>query len=245
MWAKEHPRRRGGEKPNLFAFNPVAKYSMGIQLSGDEGLLFGVLADLDSQIRQQVEFPLTFNTDLATVFDKIAMAYRQLLALQRISSDRLIGLAVGTHGHTNYETGVVLVSPHNPVWGRNVPFKNLVKERIRDAIPIQIDNQIRYQAFAEKMLGAGQQEKNIIVLRCGIGTIAGVVQENALKRGKHFLAGHVGHMIIDPHDEEDCLCGGRGCFEVLISTKRLLRAARAGWDQHKESLVFRDKTPDR
>jgi len=235
----------GGKKPNLFAFNPVANFSMGIQLSGDEGLLFGVLTDLNSRICQQIEIPLTFNTGLTTVLEKIALAYRQLLDLQRISSDRLIGLAVGTHGYTNYDTGVVLVSPHNPVWGRDVPFKKLVEERIRDAIPIQIDNQIRYQAFAEKTLGAGQQERNIIVLRCGIGAIAGVVQENALKRGKHFLAGHVGHMIIDPHDEEDCLCGGRGCFEVLIGTERMLRTARAGWGQHKESLIFKDNPPEK
>ena len=233
----------GGKKPNLFAFKPEVMYSMGIQLSGDEGLLFGVLTDLNAQIRQQIDIPLTFNTDLTTVLDKIAVAYRQLLGLQRISSDRLIGLAVGTHGYTNYETGVVFVSPHNPVWGRDVPFKKLVEERVRDAIPVHVDNQIRYQAFAEKTLGAGRQERNIIVLRCGIGAIAGVVQENALKRGRHFLAGHVGHMIVDPHDEEECLCGARGCFEVLISTERLLRAARAGYNQNKDSQIF-SNTPE-
>jgi predicted NBD/HSP70 family sugar kinase len=234
----------GGKKPNLYSFNPDSKYSMGIQLSGDEGLLIGVLTDLNSRICQQIEFPLTFNTDLTTVLDKIALAYRQLLDLQRLSSDRLIGLAVGTHGYTNFETGVVFVSPHNPIWGRDVPFKKLVEEHIRDAIPVQVDNQIRYQAFVEKMLGAGQQERNIIVLRCGIGAIAGVVQENTLKRGKHFLAGHVGHMIVDPHSQEDCLCGARGCFEVLVGTERLLRTARAGWGQHKESLIFQNTSSE-
>jgi predicted NBD/HSP70 family sugar kinase len=29
-------------------------------------------------------------------------------------------------------------------------------------------------------------------------------------------------MIVDPYNEEICLCGERGCFEVLISTDRLM-----------------------
>jgi len=51
-------------------------------------------------------------------------------------------------------------------------------------------------------------------------------------------------MIIDPHDREVCVCGGRGCLEVLVSEKRLLVRAAEQKNRYPDSLLFAEKKPE-
>jgi predicted NBD/HSP70 family sugar kinase len=233
----------GGKKPNLFSFNPDAFFAIGMQMHHDEHL-YGVLTDLNVRVREEVSLPLKWNTRIETVLERIVEAYRRLLGQGGIDRRKILGLAVGTHGVTDWGRGVILSSPHNPVWGENLPFKKLLKRSIADPIPIVVDNQIRFQTFAERFLGGGQNDESIVVMRCGFGAIAGIMRGNVLQRGKHFLAGSIGHMTVDPHDEEVCSCGGRGCFEVLIGADRVVRKARAGFAQNQHSLIFSETEPD-
>jgi glucokinase len=68
--------------------------------------------------------------------------------------------------------------------------------------------------------------------------------DNEIKRGGHFLVGEVGHMIINPASEEICACGGKGCFEAMVSTRRIIRMAKEKYDRYPDSLVFNGGKPD-
>ena len=46
---------------------------------------------------------------------------------------------------------------------------------------------------------------------------------NEIKRGVHYLAGEIGHMVINPLGRDICNCGSRGCFEAMLYEKRLLK----------------------
>ena len=86
--------------------------------------------------------------------------------LQELSldSDKCVGIAVGAHGITDFDKGIIQLSPHFRSLGENVPFKELLSEKLPASIPLFIDNQIRFQTFAEKTVGiahklrAGQQQ---------------------------------------------------------------------------------------
>jgi glucokinase len=69
----------------------------------------------------------------------------------------------------------------------------------------------------------------------GVG--AGVYVNDRVRQGFQSLAGEVGHMVLEPHDGPECICGGRGCFESLVSVRniRTMIAAEKGL-----SLLFRD-----
>ncbi|MBE6689341.1 MAG: ROK family transcriptional regulator [Ruminococcaceae bacterium] len=41
------------------------------------------------------------------------------------------------------------------------------------------------------------------------------------------FAGEIGHTTIDPHSDEMCVCGNRGCLERLCSVERLMRLSGA------------------
>ena len=61
-----------------------------------------------------------------------------------------------------------------------------------------MDNHLRFQVFAEKILGLGKEKNNIVAIQAGKGLVAGVIIENEIKRGNHYLIGEVGHMVVDP-----------------------------------------------
>jgi predicted NBD/HSP70 family sugar kinase len=229
----------GGKKPNLFVFNPGARYVLGIQIC--EGKIAGAITDLNVNLLNETSIPSPDNSPIEVVLKNIVAVYNELIESQHAGRDRIIGLAVGTHGITDYAAGRIVISPRNPIWGRNIPLKRLLKDRVTEKIPIYVDNQIRFQAFAEKFVRVNNDAENMVVIRCGDGAIAGIILNNTIQRSKNFLFGHIGHMVLDPQDQEICKCGGRGCIETLISTKRVIRKAIGRHKEHPDSKIFRNK----
>ena len=117
-------------------------------------------------------------------------------------------------------------------------MKKLVSEALVLNAPIYVDNQIRFQVLGEKSLGVAGQKKNIIVLEGGEGLVAGIIVKNEIKRGVHYLAGEVGHMIINPDEDTLCSCGGSGCFEMMVSTKRVLASAQERRANYPDSIIY-------
>ena len=231
----------GGKKPNLFVFNPKARYVVAVQIS--EGEIRGAITDLDVNLLDEITIQTPDNSPIDVVLTNIITAYNALIESQHIDRDAIIGLAIGTHGITDYATGTIVISPRNPIWGRDIPLKRLVRDRIRENIPVYVDNQIRFQAFAEKRRRTREDTENMVVIRCGDGAIAGVILNNTIRRSKNLLFGHIGHMVLNPQDPEVCKCGGRGCIETLISTKRVVRKAIDKYEEHPESTIFENKEP--
>jgi glucokinase len=136
-------------------------------------------------------------------------------------------------GLADSSKGVSLYSPHYPSWGRNVPFTQLLRDRLGEGydIPIFIDCVNRYQAVAEREKGVAGGVTNFIIIDAlneGLGS--GIITHGELMRGSQSLSGEIGHMTVNPVNGPLCICGNRGCFEAMVSAKRLremIREARA------------------
>ncbi len=231
----------GGKKPNLYIFNPEAKFAIGMHFAHD-GKLLGVLTDLNGTIIAEVNFKMPWNISIDEVIQTIYSGYLALLDKSKIDSKKIIGVAIGTHGITDFKSGRIIKSPHNPVWGENIELRSLVEELIDR--PVYVDNQIRFKVYAEKIYGIGFGYKNIIVLHGGVSAIMGVISDNTIKRGNNNLLGSIGHMTLDPRDEEICMCGGKGCFGVLIDKKRVLRRALERIKTSPDSIIFKNTKPE-
>lgn len=214
----------GGKKPNLYRFNERYGYAIGVHIFPEE--LYFVAADLRLAVLKDLSIPIKGNEELEKVVAEIKRGVERTVTALGPNAGKLIGIAIGSHGITNYEEGTVYVSPHFPSWGENAPLKQMLEKALKKPIEMYIDNQIRFQVFAEQTIGIAADKKNIIVIEGGEGLVAGIIVKNEIKRGVHYVAGEIGHMVLDPSDDEVCSCGGRGCFEVLVSTKRLLARAK-------------------
>jgi predicted NBD/HSP70 family sugar kinase len=229
----------GGKKPVLFDFNPKAKYALGVQLWYNK--IFAILTDLNGSIVDETEEPLDIGMSIEAVLDILARIYRELTASHGIGNDRMIGIAIGIHGVTNYVDGVLITTPHHRLWPDNIRIRDMMEQRLSGLVPVYVDNWMRFITLAEQRFGNWQSKHNIIVLQNDIGTIAGVMIDDTIRRGSHFLAGSIGHMIIDADSDEICDCGGRGCFGSLVSSERVLSRVLSRREQEADSMIFRGR----
>ncbi len=232
----------GGKKPNIYKFNENGGYAVGINISANR--LFAVITNLKSEIIDEISIVLKTDEKFDSVLKKIIDLYNYLAKNTKINRKKITGLAVGAYGITDFSKGKVIFSPHFPSWGKNLELKKKIEEQIPDKIPIFIDNHARFQVFAEKSLGLAKEKNNIVAIQAGKGMVAGVIIENEIKRGNHSLIGEIGHMIVDPEAREICACGGKGCFEVMVSTDRVLRLAKEKYKEYPDSIIFDNGNPD-
>ena len=233
--------KEGGKRPNVFKFNKYGGYAIGMVIFANK--LLSVVTNLNGEILEKVLVKLRTDEEFDIVLEKIINSYEQLIKNTNIDRKKIVGLAVGTYGITNFDEGIVMFSSHFPSWGENVKLRKNILEQLPDKIPIYIDNNNRFQALAEKTIGIARNEKNIVTIIAGKGLGSGVIIENEINRGGHFLVGEVGHMIINPENGEICTCGGKGCFEAMVSTKRILRIAKEKYEEYPDSLIFDDSGP--
>ncbi len=226
----------GGKKPNIYKFNEDGGYAIGMIISANK--LAAVIVNLKNKILYKTSVQLETNEIFDSVLKKIIGLYNNLINNPDIDRKKLVGFAIGAYGITDFNKGEVIFSPHFPSWGKNINLKEKILEQIQDEIPVIVDNHIRFQVFAEKILGLGKEKNDIVAIQAGKGLVVGVIMENEIKRGNSYLFGELGHMIVDPEAREICACGGKGCFEAMVTTDRILKMAREKYKKYPDSIVF-------
>ena len=239
---KGNSTEEGGKKPNIYKFNEGGGYAVSMIISANK--LTAVITNLKSKILYKTSVPLKTNEEFDSVLKKIIDSYNNLVNNTNIDRKRIVGLAIGAYGITNFTKGEVIFSPHFPSWGKDLNLKEKIIERIPENIPVMVDNHSRFQVFAEKILGLAKDKNNVVAIQAGKGLVAGVIIENEIKRGNHYLIGEIGHMIVDPEAREICACGGKGCFEAMVSTSRILRMAKDKYKEYPDSIIFNNNSPD-
>ena len=82
-----------------------------------------------------------------------------------------------------------------------------------------------YGTYLADTRAAGQHLVHFVV---GTGIGGGMVSDGALFNGSHNFAGAYGHIKVDPVSTAICVCGGRGCVELLAAAPAIARFAAAG-----------------
>ena len=99
-------------------------------------------------------------------------------------------------------------------------FDIVSKLKIKYPIPIQIRNDGKCAALAEKEFGAMKQYDDCVFVNIGTGIGGAVFLDGKLLEPKRYSGFELGHMIIQK-DGKVCTCGKKGCFERYCSIKAL------------------------
>lgn len=129
-----------------------------------------------------------------------------------LSQIDLIGIAIP--GTTS--KGVVLHAPNIKIHNFNI-CEELEKEF---NIKIQIRNDAKCAAMAEKNFGALKNAKDAIFLTIGTGIGGAVFIDGKMLKPAKNDAFEIGHMVIQKNGKL-CNCGRKGCFETYASMKTL------------------------
>jgi len=232
----------GGKKPSLFKFNTEFGYIIALHVGPD--FIYTVATDMNVEIRHSY-FENIPKIDPESTIDLLVDKVRDLIATDWARNKLLTSIVIALPGIVNPETGESVYTPHYPDWGTNYPFRDTFLSRLGIVVPTYIDGVNRYQAVAEKMKGVAKETSNFMIVDAmeeGVG--AGVISNNSLKHGSQNLSGEIGHMVLQANGPP-CICGGKGCFEALVSVRRINELLKAGFVGHEDSLIYRTKNdPD-
>ncbi len=232
----------GGKKPTLLVFNSGYRYVLCYQMLANS--LLAAIADLGGKLLAEHSVVFPENSALDLLLHHMERAYATMSAGLHLRIANFAGVVVGCHGVTNSQAGTISSSPYYPVWGSDIPIRDLTANLFDAPVPVYIDNSNRYDAYAELRVGQARGRKNFIIIdgeTDGLG--AGLVINGELWRGGRFLSGEIGHMTVDPTGARACTCGGRGCLETMASMNSLVQAARDGYAGNRKSLLFKRLTP--
>ncbi len=200
----------GGRPANRFAFDPLARVIVGIDLGATHGTVG--ITDLrgDVIVREHRELDVADGPQ-AVLGMALDMAER-LLESTGCPPTRVLGIGIGVPGPVEHDTGRPIRPPIMPGWDAfDIPA--WVRSRI-DA-PVLVDNDVNLLALGERAT-AWPHVDDLLFIKVSTGIGAGIISGGVLQRGARGSAGDIGHVQV-PHGR------GEDDLEATASTPALSR----------------------
>ncbi|HEY4377816.1 MAG TPA: ROK family protein [Acidimicrobiales bacterium] len=129
------------------------------------------------------------------------------------------------------------VSPLNIVAWRQFPLRSELARHT--GLATWVDNDAKALALGEGWVGAAAGHHDFLAMVVSTGVGGGIVLDGRLLDGAAGNAGHIGHMIVEPHGRL-CACGAHGCLEAeasgtAIAARTGRPAAEAGLDERRRA----------
>ncbi|HBC87003.1 MAG TPA: hypothetical protein DCZ94_08625 [Lentisphaeria bacterium] len=128
----------------------------------------------------------------------------------------LTAIGIGAPGPMDIPKGTI--SPCNMKKWINVPVRDHLAEKM--GVKAYFDNDANAGVLAEWFFGAGKGCRNLIYLTMSTGIGGGIIVNGHLVQGASFLAGEMGHVVLDPKGPQ-CNCGLKGCYEAFCGGRAI------------------------
>ena len=137
----------------------------------------------------------------------------------------MAGVGIGSPGKVDSNRGVVY-NAVNLGWDEvELVRRDHEPHRRLQSLPVWIQKDANLSALGEYYFGACQGLQDFVYLGIGSGLGAGIISSGQLITGSDWYAADVGHLSIDPEGPL-CVCGGRGCAEIVASGPGLVRVTQ-------------------
>lgn len=227
----------GGRKPTLIAINPKSYYIIGV----DVGLktIVVILTDLSASIieRQKLEIPQ--NIDKDEFLNLLKSGIQNILNINSIYKEKVIGIGVGMHGIIDFTTGTCLFAPGFGL--RDIPIRSFLENEFNKLIIVE--NDARAMALGEYWFGNGKGTDPLVCINIGYGIGGGIIINGKIFRGSNHIAGEIGHITIDISGTL-CECGNYGCLTTLAGgtaiANRAIKEIKTGRETQLTDLVNQD-----
>ncbi|NMB25194.1 MAG: ROK family transcriptional regulator [Firmicutes bacterium] len=203
----------------------VGRNPVGLAIVKDAALAIGGLVHRDhvvvglSNLAGQIVFSRQMSADCASV----EAAQSALVDLAKVAATYaddvgrpIVGMGVSIPGMVVPETGSVRYS--SILDWQDVKLAERLQRNI--FYPIVIDNDVRGMALARYWF-QDQSHEQFVMVYVGRGIACCSLRNGSIWAGNSGAAGQIGHSILDPNGPK-CACGQHGCFEAMVSDKRLV-----------------------
>ena len=145
-----------------------------------------------------------------------------LLRRNHIPKESFDGVIFCAGGIIDSARGVIRFSSSSPRWGRDVQIRTKLQQVFGDGVHVCVEN-VAKVCTSTMLFRNEARGRRVAVFYFDYGVAVTFLEDGRIAVGRNNVNGELGHMMLDPHDEEVCGCGARGCFEVLIGEKRVCR----------------------
>jgi predicted NBD/HSP70 family sugar kinase len=221
-------RSAGGKPPTLLSVVDDSRYLIGIDAANGE--VRGATLDLRGNPQLRLSLPLGEGRGKAALA-QVSELLDQILS--HTDRNRLLGIGVGVPGLIDSANRAVLQSV--ALGWQQLPLGDILEDRYQ--LPVCIANDCNAATMAEYSFGSSRHIKNLVVIKVGRGTGAGLMINRRLHYGDGYGAGEIGHLVV-VEGGELCECGRRGCLETLASSRAIVRRARVIAGNHPDSLLW-------
>lgn len=182
----------GGRKPLLLKFNYSAYFLIGI-LVGEKKIRCAV-TNLKGDFLLEITIDAKMQKGHKDVIERIIKLLKDIIKKSDINQNKFLGIGIGLPGIVDFNNGIVKTLTRFPKW-KNVPLKKIIQKEFN--IPVIIDHKGNVRALGDKWFGLGKKENNFIsIMTTDNGIGSGVVINKEIYRGKNFLCGEIGHMLL-------------------------------------------------
>ncbi|MBQ8281459.1 MAG: ROK family glucokinase [Lachnospiraceae bacterium] len=197
----------------------MKNYIFGIDIGGTS-IKCGLFTS-EGELLDKWEIPTNREDHGANVPADIANAIKEKMAEKFIEKENVLGVGMGIPGPV-LDDGTVLQCP-NLGWGRMN-----VAQTMNDltGLKIKAGNDANVAALGEMWKGGGRGYDTMVMITLGTGVGGGIILDGNILCGTNGAAAEIGHMIVNPVEEDICGCGGHGHLEQYASATGIVRMAK-------------------
>jgi glucokinase len=208
---------------------PKVKAAIGVDLGGTT-IKLGIV-DQKGKILKKISIDSKAEKGPNNVIKQIIKGISQL----KDSKYNFIGIGIGAPGAVSIKKGTVQNPPNFPGWGR-IHLGNILKKEFK--CKVIVENDANAAAIGELIYGAGQKQKNYIMVTLGTGVGGGIIMNKKIYRGETGGAGEIGHVSIDSMGRM-CRCGSIGCIESYIGSNYLIERVKERIVERKDCKLYK------
>ena len=169
------------------------------------------------------------------ILEDVAASVKKKIADDNLVRESIIGIGIGVPGPVT-EDGTV-INCVNLGWG----IFNVSEETEKlTGFKTRVGNDANVAALGEMWQGGGRGYKNLIMVTLGTGVGGGVILNGEILTGSNGAAGEIGHITVNPFEEDKCNCGRPGCLEQFASATGIVKEAKRLLDKSKEPSKLRE-----
>lgn len=195
-------------------------FIIGIDLGGTN--LKIALLDLKYRIRDKKVLTTRAFRSPQKLISAIVYSVNTILADNRLTKERILGVGMGLPGPIDRDKGVVHFFPNIPGF-RELSLRKILRQKLN--LPVFLDNDAKLMTQGEYKLGNASGFRNVLCLTLGTGVGGGIIISGKLYRGQDNAAGEIGHICLNEKGPR-CNCGSSACLEAYIGNNRIIKEAR-------------------
>ncbi len=212
---------KGGKRPTLIRLNPDRGYVFGLEIKRSDTIV--ALANIDGDLLNTSVIEYEAGSPISTILQRIIREMENVLALKKISHDKLIAIGIGAPGQINYFEGNLLVADTLKNWAHE-PISGVFQETFH--VPVILENDVNTIALGEYLYGVGKDEKDLVCIAISDGIGAGIIHNQTLVKGVQGAAGEIGYIeyVRSVDRPLKYICNGHIIYGDILSEKNLFSA---------------------